>query len=58
MLFGDISLPISDTERGEGKGDDEAYEAQQGSPHGETQEQDGGIEAHGLAQHLWHHDGV
>ena len=58
-FLGDVTLVVGYDERGERQGHDEAYEAEQRAPDGERQEDDGGVEAHGLAHYLGreHHVG-
>lgn len=46
---GDVAVVVGQQEGGEGEGYDEAYEAEEGAPHGEGEEDDGGVEAHGFA---------
>lgn len=58
ILLGDVSLPIGYDEGGEWQGYDESDESEQGSPYGEAQKEDGGIEAHGLAHDTWRDDHV
>ena len=42
-------MPVSHEKRGEGQGDDEADEAEQSAPYRQGEQQDGGVQSHGLA---------
>ena len=49
---------VGQHEGGERQGDDHAQHAEQTAPHGEGEQDDGGVEARNLAHHLGHDDAV
>ena len=58
-FFRHITLVVSDDERRQRQGDNQADEAEQCAPHREREQDDGGIKPHGLAHYLrrQHHVG-
>ena len=52
LFFGDIALPVCHDERGEWQGYNEAYEAEEGTPYGEGEKQDGWVKSHLLTHYL------
>ena len=58
IFLGYIALVVGNEEGGEGQRNDQSDESEQGSPYGEAEQQDGGVEAHGLAHDLGSDDHV